>query len=614
MCSNSAVFQQNSFDRLEFRGWPESGMTRQQVHGVLVQGVLRKFLLAFSVASLLFSALVAAMYQQDIGNQRLILEQEAEHVLDLQQELLVSEMRQVEADLLFLASQNILQNFLLETAQSRQRLENEYIQFAVRKAVFDQVRLLDSDGMEVVRVNYRDGDARAVSEDDLQPKSERYYYQQARHLSKGEVFVSPFDLNMEYGRIERPIQPVIRFATPVCDESGEMRGILVLNYLGTRLLARFRQISMRFEGRSMLLNPDGEYLQLADSQKEWGWLLGHHHSFRSDYPAAWNKWNLQGMNRVRVADDLFMLRRISPGYRLAASTADAQVPEASTLILVSYLPASGVILRSRRLLNRLLLAAAGVLPVIALFAFYWARAGEMKRQHDVHVAESEARLRHLSTALLETQESERRSLSRVLHDEVGQLATAIRLDLGSLRRKQSDSDEDPRLQRAIQETDQVLHSLHEIASRLRPSVLDDLGLEDAIVSYVAEYEQRTGVAVSTHLLFDQDGIPAKTGENAYRIIVEALANVTAHSDADEVEVLVSANEATLEINVSDTGSGFDLRELEVTKRLGILGMRERADLLGGEFDIASDPGNGTQILVTLPLQDCSFSSSDSEEA
>jgi len=589
-------------------------MARQQVEGAFVRGVFRKFLLAFSVASLLFAALVAAIYRQDIGNQRTILEQEAKHVLDLQKELLISEMRQVEADLLYLATQTILQDLLSGTAQSRQRLEDEYVRFAVRKAVFDQVRFLDSDGMEIVRVNYRDGNAGAVPTDQLQSKSGRYYFQQARHLAEGEVFVSPFDLNMEYGEIERPIEPVIRFATPVHDASGRMRGVLVLNYLGSRLLSQLRLISTRFQGTSMLLNPDGEYLLAPDSQKEWGWLLGHDLSFRSEFPAAWKARNTERTGQVSLADDLFILRRIPPGFRLAATTENAQTQDSSALILVSHLSAPSVISQSRRLLNRLLLASAAVLPVIGLFAFYWARAGEIKRQHDSHVAESAARLRHLSTALLETQESERRNLSRVLHDEVGQLVTAIRLDLGSLRRKQSGSNEDPLLQRALQETDQVLHSLHEIASRLRPSVLDDLGLEDAIFSYVAEYEQRTEVAVSTHLLIDQDRIPAKTGENAYRIIVEALANVAAHSDADEVEILVSANEATLEINVSDTGSGFDLHELEVTKRLGILGMRERADLLGGEFDILSSPGKGTQIYVTLPLHDHSLLPTDSEEA
>ena len=137
--------------------------------------------------------------------------------------------------------------------------------------------------------------------------------------------------------------------------------------------------------------------------------------------------------------------------------------------------------------------------------------------------------------LLEAQETERRNLSRVLHDELGQLVTAIRLDLGSLERKQSDSEANSLLQRAIEETDQLLRSLHEIASRARPSVLDDLGLKDAIESFVSEYQRRTGVSVTAHLLFEQDKIPTRIGENAYRIVSEALSNVATHAEAGEAE-------------------------------------------------------------------------------
>lgn len=581
-------------------------MPNQRIEHEFSGAALRRFLFAFIATSLLFSGLLLAIYRQDAVNQRAILEQESEHVLELQQELLVSELRGVQSDLLYLATQDVLRKFLANDSSARENLEQEYVNFALKKAVYDQIRLLDPAGSETVRINYRNGNANVVSTDKLQSKSTRYYYQQALLLEKGEVFVSPFDLNVEYGKIEQPIEPVIRFVTPVFDESDEKSGLLVLNYLGTQLLAKLKQLSTSFRGETMLVNPAGEYLQAPNPSHEWSWLLGHDQSFRTDFSDAWMEGERLSTGQLRVSDDLFTFRRISPGIRStaleteASTTADHQ--DISSLVLISRVSAAVANAHSKKLLNQLLLMYAGVMIVVAPLAFFWARSGEIRRRHEVRIAESESRLRHLSSALLEAQETERRNLSRVLHDELGQLVTAIRLDLGSLERKQSNSEANSLLQRAIEETDQLLRSLHEIASGARPSVLDDLGLKDAIESFVSEYQRRTGVSVTAHLLFEKNKIPTKIGENAYRIVSEALSNVATHAEAGEANVTIQCDDDLLRISIQDAGVGFNANDLEASTRLGILGMRERAELLDGEFSLISSPGKGTQISVELPLQ------------
>jgi signal transduction histidine kinase len=593
-------------------------MPKPRFEHVFSGAMLRNFLLAFSVASLLFSGLILAIYRQDVVNQRTILEQEAEHVLDLQQELLFSELRGVQSDLLYLATQDVLQKFLSSDSSARETLEHEYENFALKKALYDQIRLLDTTGLEAVRINYRDAKAEVVPLDKLQPKASRYYYQQAISLDKGEVFVSPFDLNEEHGKIERPIEPVIRFVTPVIDESGEKRGLLVLNYLGTRLLAKLKQLSTSFRGETMLVNPAGEYLQAPNASQQWGWLLDHQQSFRKDFPDAWAEMERLSAGQLRAGDDLITFRRISPGLRWSTSKAEASTTagsqDLSSLILISRVSSSVSSAHSRDLLNHLLLMGAGVMMVVALLSFSWARSWEIRRLHALHVAESESRLRHLSRALLEAQETERRNLSRVLHDELGQLVTAIRLDLGSLERKQSNSEANSLLHRAIEETDQLLHSLHEIASRARPSVLDDLGLKDAIETFISEYQRRTGVSVTSHLSFEQDKIPTTIGENAYRIVSEALSNVATHAKVGEVEVTMESDDDSLRISVQEAGVGFETQDLEASTRLGILGMRERAELLNGEFNLVSSPSKGTQILVELPLRVDAATFSESGEA
>ncbi len=286
---------------------------------VLVSAVWRRFAAAFLCVALVLAAIVAGIYRQDVLHQRVLLEQESQHVVALQQELLMFEFRAVQSDLLFLANQDTLTQFVSGDLSARGDLEREFVNFALNKSVYDQVRCLDTSGQEIVRVNCRDGDAEVVPQDELQAKAQRYYYQQALTLDKGEVFVSPFDLNVEHGQIQQPIKPVIRFLTPVFDASSEKRGLLVLNYFGAQLLTKLKQVSVGFRGETMLVNPEGEYLQAPDPHQEWGWLRGHEHSFRGTFPAAWEQGERLDAGQFRVGQNLFTFQRVSPGRRLATA-------------------------------------------------------------------------------------------------------------------------------------------------------------------------------------------------------------------------------------------------------------------------------------------------------
>ena len=569
--------------------------------------VLRRFFLAFLFAALAFSAIIAVIYRQDVLHQRVMLEQESRHVVALQQELLLFEFRAVQSDLLYLAGQKMLTHFLSGDVGARSKLQREYVSFALNKAVYDQIRCLDTTGQEIVRVNYGEGDAEVVPQDQLQAKATRYYYQQALSLGRGEVFVSPFDLNVEHGQIEHPIKPVIRFLTPVFDDSGAKRGLLVLNYLGAHLLAKLKQVSSGFRGETMLVNPAGEYLLAADPSDEWGWLLDHEHSFRGDFPDAWDQGKSLEAHQVHVGGNLFTFQRVAPGHQAppepTSSTAVVDDHDLNSLVVVSYVPSSVATAHSRKLLNPLLLMDAGVMAVVALLSLYWARSGEVRKYHERRMVESESRLRQLSSLLLSAQETERRNLSRDLHDELGQQVTAISLDLRSLEREEAGPRSHSLLRRAIEETDQLLKSLHEIAQRVRPSVLDDLGLHDAVESFLSEYRDRTGVDVVSHLCFRRERIPPTIGENVYRILQEALANVATHAQVHEAKVTVETDNAMLRMTVQDPGIGFDPDEQKESNRLGILGMRERAELLNGRFDLESTPGGGTEVRVAIPLSE-----------
>jgi signal transduction histidine kinase len=157
------------------------------------------------------------------------------------------------------------------------------------------------------------------------------------------------------------------------------------------------------------------------------------------------------------------------------------------------------------------------------------------------------------------------------------------------------------LRRAINETDGLLESLHVIARKVRPRVLDELGLYDAVESLIEEFELRTGVDVNSELRFGRDRIPTTIGENVFRILQEALKNVASHAQVGEVEVIIETDDEHLILTVVDAGVGFESLGRAASKRLGLLGMRERAELLEGQFELASSPGDGTRINVVIPL-------------
>ena len=162
--------------------------------------------------------------------------QSGEHLVRLHTEIILNEYRTAESELAFLAEQSILRIFAGGEEDLRAELEQEYVRFCRDKSMYDQVRFLDRDGAESIRINNRQGDPQAVPTELLQSKANRYYFVNANGLPRGRIFVSPLDLNVEHDVIEVPHKPVVRFASPVFDLSDQRQGVLVINLLGRGLL------------------------------------------------------------------------------------------------------------------------------------------------------------------------------------------------------------------------------------------------------------------------------------------------------------------------------------------------------------------------------------------
>ncbi len=218
---------------------------------------------------------------------------------------------------------------------------------------------------------------------------------------------------------------------------------------------------------------------------------------------------------------------------------------------------------------------------------------------------SRERLAGLSVRLLAAQESERRTIARELHDEIGQALTAVSVNLQTLTSAPDDAGRGEILEESLAITQQTLRQVRTLSLDLRPSLLDDLGLGPALRWYLGRQEQRLGCRIA----FD-DGVgdvrhPAAVETTCFRIAQEALTNVARHADARTVRVSVRRDGGALALEIEDDGAGFDVgaaRERATRGHsLGLLGMEERAMLAGGHLDIVSRSGHGTRIVARLPL-------------
>lgn len=220
--------------------------------------------------------------------------------------------------------------------------------------------------------------------------------------------------------------------------------------------------------------------------------------------------------------------------------------------------------------------------------------------------QSRTELRALAARLLAIREEERTRIAREIHDELGQALTALKLDLAWLGSKRGGGGarnsgvhrvDDASITSRIDETMEIVRR---IASELRPSVLDQLGLEAAVEYLVQDTARRSGIAVTLEA-DDFPRLPDELASHAFRIIQEALTNVVRHSKATRVEVSVRRAGQAIVLGVRDNGVGFAPGSLSGVRSLGLVGMRERALACGGTVMVQGKPGEGTVIVVTIPV-------------
>jgi signal transduction histidine kinase len=231
---------------------------------------------------------------------------------------------------------------------------------------------------------------------------------------------------------------------------------------------------------------------------------------------------------------------------------------------------------------------------------YIVRLDRQTRARYVELARSQHALQQLSARLVDAQETERRAISRELHDEVGQSLGALLVDIGRLSTTLSGGHPEVKsqLDNLKSVAEQTFQTVRNIALLLRPSMLDDLGLAAALEWQGREVSRRSQIEVSVESESIPEDLPDEYKIYIYRLVQEALNNAVRHSGARNAKVVVERLEESIGVRVTDDGRGFDPARL---RGMGILGMEERVKHLGGTLRVESQMGKGTTVTADLPI-------------
>lgn len=240
------------------------------------------------------------------------------------------------------------------------------------------------------------------------------------------------------------------------------------------------------------------------------------------------------------------------------------------------------------------------LPIVALLVTDLTEHRHLKAQLD-HSADQ---LRRLAARLRVVQEEERTRIAREIHDELGGSLTGFKLDLAQLRKRLPKKEQDllAKVDALSQSADDTIQRVRRIATDLRPAILDDLGLVEAIEWQLKDFQTHSRIACTMVANVEHVSLSPESGTAIFRVFQEALTNVARHAQANQVEVQLEQQSDYLRLQIRDNGRGIAEHERTGTRSLGLLGMRERIHLLAGEFDITGSPGRGTTLQLRIPLK------------
>jgi diguanylate cyclase (GGDEF)-like protein len=277
--------------------------------GIPDRKLRRYFAGGFLVIFLLSCAAIFAIEYQVTSFARKEIQTNEQRVVRLENQLLSRDISLILGDLQYL--QHTYEEILADPAQ-RPEIVRRWTEFSQHRGIYDQIRYIDSQGDEIIRINFDGEQARAVEASGLQNKRDRYYFTETEKLPAGVIYASPMDLNMENGVVEQPLKPVIRFAVPLFQSEYDFSGILILNHLTGSVLSDFKELAETGNGFVSLLNYDGHWLSCGNPGNEWNFMYEDRkeRTFGAVYPDEWELIR-KGEGQVITENGMFTYMPVS---------------------------------------------------------------------------------------------------------------------------------------------------------------------------------------------------------------------------------------------------------------------------------------------------------------
>jgi PAS domain S-box-containing protein len=333
----------------------------------------------------LIGIVTAGVYYAQMKFWRLSLESNETEVVDIVIERIGDDFEPALADLLILSEAPKLQAYIEHSGEAeRAALGDMFLRLSRVKSDYFKMRFLDENGVEVVRVNNNHGSPYIVPLEELQIKSSRYFFTETFKLAKGQIFITPFDLNVDEGKIEQPPHPTIRFCIPVFDRQDRKRGVLLINYEGRKILRRFEDETARSAGHVVLLNSEGYWLKGIKPEDEWGFMTpaGKEKTFGKAFPAAWSRISGNESGTFYNQDGFFAFHTMYPMAEVQRFVLDRVKGDPFPLgriesyqwKIVSFVPEAVLQAKSRGNLSRLALVDSLFLVILVVGSWVAANA------------------------------------------------------------------------------------------------------------------------------------------------------------------------------------------------------------------------------------------------
>jgi PAS domain S-box-containing protein len=228
-----------------------------------------------------------------------------------------------------------------------------------------------------------------------------------------------------------------------------------------------------------------------------------------------------------------------------------------------------------------------------------------RKKSEEKIKQSHEQLRQLASHLQDVREEEQKRIAREVHDELGQQITGLKMDVAWIRKKIAGHTESVSIQEKLKEMttllDSAVKTIRKIASELRPSILDDMGLIAALEWQTLEFQKRFSIPVVFKSSARQIELDPTIATNLFRLYQESLTNIARHAEAKNVSAELDVHKKQVTLSITDDGKGFEVGESDDKKTLGLLGMKERVLMMNGELEIVSKPGKGTTIIIKVPI-------------